>query len=155
MKTSTLKAALVILSLFATTAVQAQIDAIDHETMEGKIQAAMAQQAAGHNPLHKAVKMKMELDSIAKNIDELQNEVGYSTDNSNGAIKALADKMLMIEELQADFLATDKEIQKEHGYGLALRLDEADQIVKKARVIKKEAKAIVEKAKGFTAQDSE
>ncbi len=155
MKTTTLKAALVILSLFATTAGHAQVDAIDHEMMEGKIQAAMAQQAAGHNPLRKVVIMKMELDSITKHVDELQNEVGYSSDNSNGAIKALADKMLMLEELQSDFLATDKEIQKEHGYGLALRLDEADQIVKKARVIKKEAKAIVEKAKGFSADDSQ
>ena len=147
MKTSYLKAALVILSLTATTVAQGQVDSdFDKEMTEGKIQAAMAQQKANFNPLHQVVKMKMELNSIEKQIDDLQVEVGTSVDDSNGAVKGLADKMLSVEQLKAHFLSVDAEIQKEHGYGLALRIDEAQQIVKEARKVLQAAKEDAKKA---------
>jgi len=137
-KTSYIKAALLILSLTATTVVQAQISDIDKEITEGKIQAAIE--------LHQVVKMKIELNSIEQQIDDLQSEVGSSVDDSNGALKGLADKMFSIEKLKSDFLSVDAEIQKEHGYGLALRMDEAQQIVKEARKVLKEAKEDAKKA---------
>lgn len=146
--TSRLTAALVILTLTATTVVQAQnISDVEREITEGKLAAAGANQDVSGNPLIQVVRMKMELDSIATKIDDLQNEVGTSVDDSNGVIKSLADKALSLEVLKAEFLETDKEIQKERGYGLALRIDEAGKIVKKARIILNEAHTEVEKAK--------
>lgn len=146
MKSFNLKAALVILSLTATTVVHAQnVSDIDKEITEGKIQAAMANQK-DFNPLHQVIKMKMELDSIHQQIDDLQMQVGTSVDDSNGVVKSLGDKMFHVEKLKADFLSVDAEIQKEHGYGLALRIDEAKQILKEGRNTLKAAKEDVKKA---------
>lgn len=154
MKTSILKAALVLLTLTATTVVQAQhVSDIDKEIMEGKIQAAMANQKS-FNPLDQIVNMKIELDAIDREVDDLQYEVGTSEDDSNGLVKSLGDKMFAIELLKADFLKTDAETQKEHGYGLALKIDEAGQILKKARKIRYEAQVEVKKAKNFSEENN-
>ena len=48
--------------------------------------------------------------------------------------------------LQEEFLVTHKEIQKEHGYGLALRMSEAQDVLSKARNVLKAAKEDVKKA---------
>lgn len=146
MKSSTLKAALVIVSLLATSAVHAQIDDMDREILEGKIQAAMAQQKKYFNPLDQVADMKKELVSIEKQIFKLQDDVGYSVDNSNGVISGLAANHMEVKRKQAEFLKLDSEIQSEHGYGLALKLDEANALVKEARQVLKESKEMVKKA---------
>ncbi len=145
MKSNLLKAALLVLTLTATTVQAQEFSDIDHDIVEGTIQAAMNEQKMDR-ALQNVVKMKMELDSIQRQIGELQDEVGQSTQNSNGVIKSLADKMLQVEGLQEDFLAADKEIQKEHGYGLALRMGEARDALNKARRVLKAAKDDVKKA---------
>lgn len=125
MKTSFLaKAALVLLTLTATTVVHAQFSPEDYEHQEGKIEAAAYGQT---------IEMKKELDSIVKKISDLQEDVGFSTEDSNGLVKALGEKLDMTDELRTEFLSVAAEMQKQAGDELFKSYDKASKILKEAR----------------------
>ncbi|AZZ37908.1 hypothetical protein CIK05_14225 [Bdellovibrio sp. qaytius] len=152
MKTSYIKAALVILSLTATTVAQAQVSEMEREITEGKIAAASAD--CGYslhyktdNPLKRVEKMKLELNSIGEKIADLLEGTDYTTVYPNGDGSMLQSLMLRHENLLFNFSKVDEEIQKEHGYGLALRIDEANKILVEGCRILAEAQADAKKAK--------
>lgn len=118
------KAALVLLTLTATTVVHAQYSPEDYEHQEGKMEAAAYGQT---------IEMKKELDSIVKKISDLQEEVGFSTEDSNGLVKALGEKLDMTDELRTDFLAVAQKMQEQAGDELFKSYDKASKILKEAR----------------------
>lgn len=138
-KSILVKAALVLLTLTASTFAHAQgvaAQEFDHE--EGRIEAAAFNQV---------VDMKTELDSIVKKIDDLQNEVGFSTDDSQGVIKALGEKLTLTDELRSEYLEITKEMQTQSGDSLFQSFSDADKILKQARKNLIEAKKLATLAK--------
>jgi len=136
------KAALVLLTLSATTFAQAQVAPEDFEHEEGRMEAAAYNQVT---------EMKKELDGIVKKISDLQNQVGFATKESQddngeysspGLVKALGEKLDMTEELSTEFLANATEMQKQSGDELFKSYDKADKILKEARKNLAEAKKL-------------
>ena len=130
------KAALVLLTLTATTVVHAQVSPEDYEREEGRMEAAAYNQA---------IDMKKEFDSIVKKISDLQEDVGFSTEDSNGLVKALGEKLDMTDELRTEFLGVAAEMQKQEGNELFKSYGKAHNMLKEARKNLKEAKALAEK----------
>ncbi|WP_409478283.1 hypothetical protein [Pseudobdellovibrio sp. HCB154] len=129
------KAALVLLTLTATTVVQAQVSPEEYEHAEGQMEAAAYNQA---------INMKKEFDSIVKKIIDLQEDVGFSTEDSNGLVKALGEKLDMTDELRTEFLGIAAEMQKQEGDELFKSYGKATNLVKEARKNLKEAKALAQ-----------
>lgn len=129
-----IKAALVLLTLTATSFAQAQISPDDdYEREQGRMEAAAYNQVT---------EMKKELDVIVKKISDLQNEVGFASKESQddngeysspGLVKALGEKLDMTEELSTEFLANAAEMQKQSGDELFKSYGKADKILKEAR----------------------
>ncbi len=153
MKTSLLaKAALVLLTLTATTVVHAQVmTAEDYEFQEGKMEAA----AYGH-----VSSMKKELDVIVEKIGHLQDEAGQQSPencdedfiqgnpgNSCGLVKALGEKLDMTDELKKDLTEVAVEMQKQSGDELFKSYDKADKIMKQARKNLADSKKLAELVK--------
>lgn len=129
------KAALVLLTLTATTIVQAQVSPEDYDREEGRMEAAAYDQA---------IHMKKEFDSIVKKISDLQEDVGFSTEDSNGRVKALGEKLDMTDELRTEFLGVAAEMQKQEGDELFKSYGKAHNMLKEARKNLKEAKALAQ-----------
>lgn len=139
------KAALVLLTLTATTFAQAQVSPEDFEREEGRMEAAAYNQVT---------EMKKELDVIVKKISDLQNEVGYATKESQddngeysspGLVKALGEKLDMTEELNTEFLANAAEMQKQSGDELFKGYNKAATILKEARKNLADSKKLAER----------
>lgn len=128
-----IKAALVLLTLTATTFAQAQNSPEDYEQVEGRMEAAAYLQVT---------EMKKELDTIVKKIGDLQDEVGYASKesqddagehNSPGLVKALGEKLDMTEALSTEFLANAIEMQKQSGDEIFNSFAKAHKILTEAR----------------------
>lgn len=131
------KAALVLLTLTATTIVHAQVSPEEYQREQGRIE------AAAYNHI---IDMKKELDVIVKKISDLQEDVGYSTEDSHGLVKALGEKLFLTEESQTEFAEVAVEIQKQSGDELFKSYDKASKILNDARNNLAEAKKLVKQA---------
>lgn len=129
------KAALVLLTLTATTIVHAQVSPEEYEREEGRMEAAAYDQA---------IHMKKEFDSIVKKISDLQEDVGFSTEDSGGRVKALGEKLDMTDELRTEFLEVAAEMQKQEGDELFKSYGRSRHLLFKARKNLAEAKALAQ-----------
>lgn len=128
MKKSILLTALVLLTITTATATHAQVYANVEETIV----------------TNSLFEMNKELNVIVLNIGDLLDQVGESTDDSQGVIKALGEKLDMTEALKNRYENLMLIVQKQPGNLKMLNYNQAAQILKEARANLAEAKKLAE-----------